>query len=249
MPRYDEPGVRFDDPLIRYDDPRTYAQVLADHQNSQHRKAMYDVVLDISNLSVPELIARGRQIGNATASHPAFAGLAVEIAAVNTACDALEAKQNEITTARALAESKTTERDEEEVPAVFEKLQKLALKVGDTATNEAEVEATTMRVRPKAGPKPVPGQPTGLELTYGDDEGEIAGQCDGQPGVVDYYEIRFTTADPNSSTPNWQLADTSKKSSFEIGGLPSGQKVWVSLRACNARGKSPWSDPACKRVP
>ena len=31
--------------------------------------------------------------------------------------------------------------------------------------------------------------------------------------------------------------------------LPSGQKVWVRLRAVNARGKSPWSDPACKRVP
>lgn len=32
-------------------------------------------------------------------------------------------------------------------------------------------------------------------------------------------------------------------------GLPSGQKVWVRIRACNARGKSNWSDPACKRVP
>jgi hypothetical protein len=32
-------------------------------------------------------------------------------------------------------------------------------------------------------------------------------------------------------------------------GLPSGQKVRVRLRACKARGKSNWSDPACKRVP
>lgn len=36
-------------------------------------------------------------------------------------------------------------------------------------------------------------------------------------------------------------------SRFELTGLPSGQKVWVRIRAVNARGKSNWSDPACKR--
>jgi hypothetical protein len=95
----------------------------------------------------------------------------------------------------------------------------------------------------------VPDAPTGLELTVGDAEGELSGQCDGQPGVVDYYEIRFTTGDPNAASPGWQFADTSRKSRFDLAGLPTGQKVWVQLRACNARGKSPWSDPASKRVP
>jgi hypothetical protein len=51
------------------------------------------------------------------------------------------------------------------------------------------------------------------------------------------------------SNPGWQFANTSKKSRFDLSSLPTGQKVWVQLRACNARGKSPWSDPACKRVP
>jgi hypothetical protein len=83
----------------------------------------------------------------------------------------------------------------------------------------------------------------------GDDDGELSGQCDGQPGIVEYYDLQYTTADPLGSTPNWQFADTSKKSRFELTGLPSGQKVWGRLRACNARGKSNWSDPACKRVP
>jgi hypothetical protein len=31
--------------------------------------------------------------------------------------------------------------------------------------------------------------------------------------------------------------------------MPSGQKIWVRFRACNARGKSNWSDPACIRLP
>ena len=106
-----------------------------------------------------------------------------------------------------------------------------------------------MRVKGPPAPKPIPDQPTGLELKMGDDEGELSGQCDGQPGIVEYYEIQFTTVDPNAPSPNWQHADTSKKSRFDLNGLPSGEKVWVRVRACNARGKSNWSDPACKRVP
>jgi hypothetical protein len=125
----------------------------------------------------------------------------------------------------------------------------LAAEIGKLATSEADVESTLLRVKSQPAPKPIPDQPTGLELSMGDEEGELSGQCNGQPGVVEYFEIQFTTGDPLSANPNWQFADTSKKSRFDLPGLPSGQKVWVRLRACNARGKSPWSDPACKRVP
>jgi hypothetical protein len=61
--------------------------------------------------------------------------------------------------------------------------------------------------------------------------------------------MRYTTTDPNAPGVVWQFAGTSKKSHFDLEDLPTGQKVWVQVRACNARGKSPWSDPACKRVP
>ncbi len=36
---------------------------------------------------------------------------------------------------------------------------------------------------------------------------------------------------------------------LDLDSAPSGQKIWVRLRACNARGKSNWSDPTCIRVP
>jgi hypothetical protein len=71
----------------------------------------------------------------------------------------------------------------------------------------------------------------------------------GQLGIVECYEMRYTTTDPNAPGVVWQFAGTSKKSHFDLEDLPTGQKVWVQVRACNARGKSPWSDPACKRVP
>jgi hypothetical protein len=66
---------------------------------------------------------------------------------------------------------------------------------------------------------------------------------------VEYHEIQYTATDPNAPGVVWQFAGTSKKSRFDLENLPTGQKVWVQVRACNARGKSPWSDPACKRVP
>jgi hypothetical protein len=126
---------------------------------------------------------------------------------------------------------------------------KLGGDVGHLAVTEEQVTTAQLRIAAKPGPKPIPSTPTGLELKMGDEEGELSGQCDGQPGIVEYYEIQFTTSDPNGANPGWQHADTSKKSSFELAGLPTGQKVWVRLRAVNARGKSGWSDPASKRVP
>ncbi|MCB1062105.1 MAG: hypothetical protein KDN20_04180 [Verrucomicrobiae bacterium] len=248
MPYYDEPGVRWDDPLIRWDDPRTYQQVLNDQQN-QTPSTMYDVALDISRLSVPDLISRARQIKAATEAHDDFAALADDLTALGTAIDALVAAQSDMSTAKAVATSKTEIRDTQFLPPVVAKLNALGIEIGKAATSEAAVEATTLRVSPPPGPKPVPSQPTGLELTFGDEDGVLAGQCDGQPGIVDYYEIRYTTGDPLGDTPGWQFADTSKKSRFELSSLPSGEKVWIAVRACNARGKSPWSDPACKRVP
>ena len=103
--------------------------------------------------------------------------------------------------------------------------------IGKLATTEAEVETAQLRVKSAPTARPIPNKPTGLELAAGDEEGELSGQCAGQPGMVDYYEIRFTTTDPNAAGTVWQFADTSKKSRFDLSGLPTGVKVWVELRA------------------
>ena len=209
---------------------------------------LFDVVLDLKNLSVPALITRIRSILTATSGQAVFASLAADITALEAKVVTLSDKETDLRQAENAVTMATTERDKAE-KAVIDGATALASAVGKTATTEAEVNATLMRVKSAPAPKPIPDQPTGLELKMGDDDGELSGQCDGQPGIVEYYEIQYTTADPLGSTPNWLHADTSKKSRFELTGLPSGQKVWVRLRACNARGKSNWSDPACKRVP
>jgi len=244
VPHFDDPLVKFDDLLVYYDDPRTYQEIL----NSQQPTRMFDVVLDLRNLSVPAFVARVKAILTATSEQAVFASLAGQITALEALVVTLEAKQIELRTAENKVTMATETRDTAE-KAVNDAAIVLAKDVGTIATTAAQVESTLMRVKGAPAPKPVPDQPTGLELKMGDDDSEISGHCDGQPGVVDYYEIQFTTSDPLGPSPNWQHADTSKKSRFELSGLPSGQKVWVRLRACNARGKSNWCDPACKRVP
>ena len=209
---------------------------------------MYDVVLNINDLSVPDLITRARSISAAVAGAAVYAPLAAKLTELETHVDSLETDETTLRQRESAVSQQTMVRDDSKVEVMHD-LAEIAIEVGKLATSEAEVEATTLRVKSKPSPKPAPGQPTGLELKAGDEDGELSGQCDGQPGLVDYYEIQFTTADPNGEAPNWQFADTSKKSSFTLEGLPSGQKVWVQLRGCNSRGKSPWSDPACKRVP
>ena len=209
---------------------------------------LFDVVLDLKNLSVPALMTRIRSILTATSGQAVIASLAADITALEAKVVTLSDKETELRQAENAVTMATIERDKAE-KAVIDGATALASAVGKTATTEAEVNATLMRVKSAPAPKPIPDQPTGLELKMGDDDGELSGQCDGQPGIVEYYEIQYTTADPLGATPNWLHADTSKKSRFELTGLPSGQKVWVRLRACNARGKSNWSDPACKRVP
>ncbi len=209
---------------------------------------MFDVVVDLKGLTVPALISRVRAILTATSGEAAFSTLSAKLTALGTKVDALEADESALRAAENAVTTATETRDKS-VSEVLAAANELGVSIGMTATTEAQVNATLMRVKNGPSPKPVPNTPTGLELKMGDDEGELSGQCEGQPGVVEHYEIQFTTSDPLSSSPNWQFADTSRKSRFELQGLPSGEKVWVRLRAVNARGKSGWSDPACKRVP
>jgi hypothetical protein len=209
---------------------------------------MFDVVLDLKNLSVPALATRIKAIITATQGEPVFTSLSGKLTALEAKVTALETKQTAQITAQNAAIAATEGLNAAE-RAVIEGAIDLASDVGKLATTEMEVNATLMRVKNAPAPRPVPNQPTGLELKMGDADGEISGQCNGQPGIVDYHEIQYTTSDPLGPNPNWLHADTSKKSRFDLENMPSGQKIWVRLRACNARGKSNWSDPACIRVP
>ena len=243
MPYWNEPGLTWDHPLARYDDPRTFAEILA----TSH--PMYDVVLDAnSNLSTIAFIARVRELIAGARSRACYASLAAYLDDLEDKVDALEQKEGLVTTAESAAAAATDARDTARATAAAP-LQNLATKLGELAA--APEDITLANARTKEGPtkRPLPGTPTGLELKGGDEDGELSGQCNGQPGIIDFLDIEYTTTDPNLPDTVWHRLDSSKRTFFVLNGLPSGQKVWVRVRAVNSTGKSGWSDPACKRVP
>lgn len=212
---------------------------------------MFDVVQDISSLSIPDRIARASAIKAGVSGNAAFSTLSADLTALGTLITNLGLRQTAITTAQAAVATAVAARDSVDAQLTAA-LNAIAMNVGKLALTEADVTSTTMHVKGSgpAKPKTPPNQPTGLELTIGDTEGSISGHCNGQPTMtVDYYEIHATTTDPNAPGTTWPFTETSKKSSFDFDGLPTGQKVWAEIRACNSYGKSPWSDPATVRVP
>ena len=94
MTRYDDPLVKCDNSLIRYDDHRTYRAAL----NSQPSRAMFDVVLDLRNRSVPETISRLKTILTTTSEQAAFASFAAYITALRTDENAVSDEVGKIAT-------------------------------------------------------------------------------------------------------------------------------------------------------
>jgi hypothetical protein len=211
---------------------------------------MFKVAIDISHLTPTKVIERATAISAGTAGQPVFASLAPKLEALDTLIGTFAPNQAAIATTDAAAKNAVTKRDAV-VTAIIAAVNEIGGEVGKLATSEEDVTATTMHVVGSTPPKPkvAPDKPTALALTVGDHPTAVSGHCHGQPGSVDYYEIRITTGDPVAPATTWPFTETSPKSHFEMDGLPSGQIVWGEMRACNNHGKSPWSDPASVRVP
>jgi hypothetical protein len=45
---------------------------------------------------------------------------------------------------------------------------------------------------------------------------------------------------------NWALVEAGGRQSFIVKGMVSGGKYWFRVRALNAHGESPWSQPVVK---
>lgn len=60
------------------------------------------------------------------------------------------------------------------------------------------------------------------------------------------FRVEMTT-DP-AATSGWAEVGTTLKQKFTVTKLPSGVKCWFRVRAINAHGDGPWSNPACARA-
>jgi hypothetical protein len=135
--------------------------------------------------------------------------------------------------------------------AILAARQTLSELLADVAANAPQISGVTDTDLaeiglPKAKAPTRATQPPGicgnLRLFHGQNPGEITGRCDPAEGNIRTYEAQWTL-DPNGST--WSDVETFPNSrAFKFTGLTRGKDVWVRVRARNAVGAGPWSDPA-----
>jgi len=111
--------------------------------------------------------------------------------------------------------------------------------------NPAQMLAIGLPLHAEKAPVGLPGGIEGLRAAPTAKEGEAALRWR-RPLRDCRFEIE-AQADPYSES-GWKYMDVSFKQSHTLTGLTSGHKYWVRVRAANAHGRGPWSQPATVRV-
>jgi hypothetical protein len=205
------------------------------------------IKLDLQGKTVPQKIQFLRDIvtqmtGNANypTPSPALTVITAKANALETALGAQQTAQQAAKTATTTLETKEGEADAA--------VNSLSNYVWETSGgDEAKIQTAGMSLRAPRTPTTSLPAPQGLAATAGDEEGELDLVWDPVPKSKG-YEVQ-TSPDPVTGS-SWEYAETSTASKTSLTGLPSGSKIWVRVRALGPKKiKSPWSDPAVKRVP
>ncbi|MBI3874481.1 MAG: fibronectin type III domain-containing protein [Verrucomicrobia bacterium] len=206
-----------------------------------------EIKLDLQGKTVPEKVQFIRDVATALTGNASFTTPAPTLAALTGKADTLGAALTTQGVAQQAAKTATTNLGNAE-SAADDALNSLSNYVWETSGgDEAKIQSAGLSLRaPKTATTSldVPGN---LAVTAGDNEGELDAQWDPVPKSRG-YEVQ-TSDDPPTST-SWKAGDLPSASKTTLTGLTSGAKQWVRVRALGPKKvKSPWSDPAVKRVP
>ncbi len=207
---------------------------------------MAKVKLNLRNLTIPEKVARARQIVAAMTGNSNFPTPNPTLASVTTAIDALETADADAQAARREARRLTGERDRKE-DKLTQLLTQLGAHVESVASDdEAKVMSAGLEMRSAAAPDTsAPTTPETVTATTGNHEGEIELSWDTVRGARSYVVERAT--DPQAGP--WTQSGISPRSSLIVEGLESGKRYYFRVAAVTLNGQSPWSNHAVKVAP
>lgn len=203
--------------------------------------------LGLRNLSIPEKVARARQIVASLTGNADFPSPNPTLALLATAIDELETANDDVNATRQKARAATVvQREKEEVlDRLFAQLASYIENV--SAGDEEKILNAGLAVRDEGGFSRVePNAPADLSVTAGDQDGELDAQWDKVDRARSYI-IQVSEDPPTPSS--WRQADVATRSQKTITGLTSGTRYWVRVAAVSASGQSAWSDPATKIAP
>lgn len=202
--------------------------------------------LNIRNLSVPDKVARGRQIVMAMTNNANFSNPHPPLSDVTAFLATLEQAHTSLQAAKADVKAKATAQQDAEAK-VNQILGQLAAYVESIAgSDEKIITSAGLETKIARSTPSVSSPPTGLSTTAGDHEGEIDLAWK-KVANAKSYTIQFSPDPP--APESWSHATIATASSARIEKLTSGKRYWFRVAAVGAMGQSGWSEPATKIAP
>ena len=208
---------------------------------------MSKVKLNLSNLTIPQKIAKAELITTSLTGNAGFPTPQPSLATFTQAKEDLVDAYSEAQNARQTAKEKTTIQNKKE-DALDRLFSQLAAYVESVAgSNEELILSAGMDPRAAAvSSNATPEQPQALAASAGDYDRQIDLSWDTVDGARSYAIQQ--SGDPVTPT-SWSYSGVSTKSSFAATGLNSGTRYWFRVAAVNSNGQSGWSDPATRIAP
>ena len=207
---------------------------------------MARIRLNLRNLTVPEKLAKGRQIITAMTNNATFANPVPALADVTARLDALEKAYGSVQSAKSEVSTRVVSQDNAEVD-VDQILTQLAGYVeavagrDDTLITSVGMETKASRSTPTS-----PGEPQSVGALAGTHEGVILLSWKPVPNAKS-YTIESST-DPATAT-SWTHVAIATSAAKAINNLKSGTRYWFRVAAVGAVGQSGWSEHATKVAP
>ena len=243
MPKYDS------DPPIFFDDGWRYDM---DEAPARRQKEMNSIRRNWSTYSVANRIAFFGNVLEQCTNNPAVPTPNAPFTALSASQPAAKAAHEKVLDLE--AQLKAARRDcAAKVDAMCGDGAVLASHVeGATAADAALMLTTGYEL---TGAPPAPGasapvtQVMGLVLSAGDRDGEIDALWDPVPNTRVYQVQTTTKVDDPTTWKDYGAPVT--RSSLALMDLPSGQRIWVRVRAIGPSGKIPgaYSEPSHKMCP
>jgi hypothetical protein len=201
------------------------------------------IKLDMTDQSIPDLIADQQKIVAKMTANATFTSIATDVTALGTAVAALVTSNTNYNAAVADGTTKKQLRDNARI-AVENASRTLANKAEGVTTDAAALESGGYVLRAGATPVGPMPKPQGAAATLGDLPGTVDFHWDSIKRGVQTYIAQSAT----SSGGPWTQFYVGKASKCEAGGLVSGTQYWFQVCAVGAAGPGPFSDPATSRA-
>jgi hypothetical protein len=204
------------------------------------------VVLNLSRLTIAELLQEANNIKSSMTDNPAFTTPNPTLTEITARITALTDANNTYELNLVVAKENLTLRDDA-AQALIDGLTALAGYVQTTSDGDpAIIQSAGMSIRAARTPATLPDAVTGLSVAPSESAGELLLAWDPMPNAAS-FEVQ-TSPEPATST-SWVNRPSVTKSKTSVNSFTSGAKIWSRVRAVNPAGTGAWSSEISKIVP